>query len=301
MWDGERIRRVAAGNHGVIDKPTVERLGASQYFIKTQLLNGTWTRLHPAVYYLNVTPPTWRASVLAGVLAAGKDAVASHRTAGVLYGLDGVLGRPIEVTVPFDDRPVPDGVILHRTRRAMQMSFLDEIPITGIERTLLDLARFLPDSVLEKAVASAIRMHLTEMGNLDRAIGQFGGRGVTGTRRFRRVLAILADEGVTGSPSEVEFTQLIRRSPRIPKPVNQFEINLPDGLHAYPDFSWPNVMKLIEVDGYDAHSSPDQHHMDLIRQNLLMELGWEIRRFSARRIRREPQVVMAEIEKFLAA
>lgn len=300
MWDGERIRRAAAANHGVIDKPTAESLGASQYFIKTQLLNGTWTRLHSAVYYLNVTPPTWRTSVLAGVLASGEDAVASHRTAGLLYDLDGVQGRMIEVTVPFDDRPTPHGVILHRTRRATQISFLDEIPVAGVERTLLDLARFLPDPILEKAVASAIRMCLTDVGNLDRAIGQFGGRGVTGTRRFRRVLAIVAGEGVTGSPSEVEFTQLLRQSSLIPKPVNQLEITLPDGLHAYPDFSWPNVMKLIEVDGYDAHSSPDQHHRDLIRQNLLMELGWEIRRFTARRIRREPRAVIDEIERFLA-
>jgi very-short-patch-repair endonuclease len=58
-------------------------------------------------------------------------------------------------------------------------------------------------------------------------------------------------------------------------------------------------MKIIEIDGYGAHSTPEQLRADLLRQNMLMDLGWEIRRFSVDRIRSEPEIVRAEIIDFI--
>jgi len=57
-----------------------------------------------------------------------------------------------------------------------------------------------------------------------------------------------------------------------------------------PDFIWPDHNKAVEVDGIDAHSSPDKLDDGLQRQNQLMDLGLEFRRFSANRVRRYPKV-----------
>jgi very-short-patch-repair endonuclease len=94
------------------------------------------------------------------------------------------------------------------------------------------------------------------------------------------------------------MAQLIRSAP-VSAPVAQLRILLPDGSNAYPDFCWPDAMKIVEVDGLHAHSSADRLHNDLQRQNMLMELGWELRRFSARRVRRNPQSVHDEIVRFI--
>ncbi len=297
MWDLGRVREYAGSNHGVVDRATVLEFGGTDDIIRRQINAARWEELHPGVYYLNVTPLTWHTRVRGAVLAAGAEALASHRTAGLLWNLDGIRGRIVEVTVPYSDKPIPRQVVLHRTRRPLPSDLVVGIPTTSVERTLLDLARYLPDLFLEKALMSALRQHLTTVDSVGRSLVEQGGSGVRGTKRLRRVLA-LADDGITGSPSEVEVVHLIRSAP-VPAPVAQLGVRLPDGSNAYPDFCWPGKMKIVEIDGLDAHSSPDRLHNDLVRQNMLMELGWQIRRFSARRVRRNPQAVRDEIVRFI--
>lgn len=160
MWERE-IRRLASGQHGLIDRESVRTLGATDGAIQHQLRVGRWLQIHPGVYYLNVTPRTWHTEVLAAVLAGGHLALASHRTAARLYNLDGIGGRVIELTVPHDDRPLPGGALVHRTRRAPIPDVVHGIPATTPERTLHDLAAFLPPLPLEKAYMSALHLKHT--------------------------------------------------------------------------------------------------------------------------------------------
>ena len=295
----KRARRAASKSYGLIDRRTALSLGLTDSSAYRRVSKGELDRLAPGVLYTNATPPGWRTRVRGATLAAGPNSLASHRTAAVLYELEGVRGRMIELTVPYANQPFPDDAIVHRTRRLLPSDTVAGIPVTTVERTLLDLASLLPDITLEKAMMSAIRKELTAPHQIGELIAEQGGRGVRGTKRARRVLA-LTDDGVTGSPSEVDTLELIRQAP-VPMPLCQYEIDLPGGLHVYPDFAWPLEMKLVEVDGLDAHGSADRLHNDLQRQNLLMELGWEIRRFSARAVRRDPQRVIAEIVTFINA
>lgn len=79
-----------------------------------------------------------------------------------------------------------------------------------------------------------------------------------------------------------------------------FEIQTDSGRRIL-DLAWPDRNKGIEVDGIDAHDSADKLDDDLTRQNDLMNLGLDIRRFSARQIRRDPQGVVDQISQFLEA
>lgn len=291
-------RGAAAQMYGVIDRATALDLGVTPAMIKTKTLSGEWSTAQSGVYYLNVVAPDWRATVVTAVLAAGPDALASHRTAGRLFGLDGITGNNIEVTVPYSERPVPRGVIVHRTRRILPSTEMVGIRVTSIERTLLDLASLLPPLGLERAVMSSIRMGLTTPDEIALALRSQAGRGVRGTKKLRRVL-VLTDDGITGSPAEVSLLSLIREAP-IPMPEPQFPITILNWGNVYPDFAWPRLKKIVEVDGLLAHGSGDKLHNDLNRQNLLMGLGWEIRRFSARAVQREPDRVIGEIINFLS-
>jgi hypothetical protein len=293
------LRHHASKNHGLADRTTALRAGLNDYDIRRELSRERWCEVHPGVYYLNVTPMTWRTEVMAATLAAGPDARASHRTAAVLYGFDGIYGNLIELTVPCSELPVPSGVVVHRTRRALPGATLDSIPITTPERNLMDLAALFGDRILEKATASAIHREVVTFESMNIAIAANGGRGVRGTRRMRRVLR-LVEYDQSGSPSEVDVIQLIRTAP-IPHPVSQLKIPLPTGSNAYPDFSWPDRMRIVEIDGFGSHSTPDQLQHDLERQNQLLELGWEIRRFTARQVRRDPGRFLEELTKFVNA
>ncbi len=103
----------------------------------------------------------------------------------------------------------------------------------------------------------------------------------------------------TGSGSEFELLYHMQMA-LLPRPELQHELFV-DGERRVPDFYWPALGKAVEVDGVDAHSSADSLDDDLVRQNRLMDLGIEIRRFSARRVRRQPDLVVSEIRKFLEA
>jgi hypothetical protein len=298
-WDEGEVRKVAAAGHGLVDRQTATGMGASDTVIARRIVEGTWKPIHPGVYDLDVTPKPWVSRVHAAVLAGGPETVASHRTAGMLWGLDGIGGRVIELTVPVAKGPTPRDVIVHRTRRRLPYMLVEAVPTTVVERTLLDLAALLPPIVLEKVMMSALHKHLTTADAVAVAIAVQGGRGVRGTRKLRRTLA-LVDGGITGSPSEVEFMALLRKAP-IPQPVCQFEIRFPEGDHVFPDFAWTDRRKCVEVDGFDAHGTPEALEQDLIRQNRLLELGWELRRFSARQIRRDPIGVIDEIVRFVQA
>jgi hypothetical protein len=296
MWERE-VNRFAREHHGLINWETAVELGGSRHLIRHRVSTGRWNEFRPTVYYLNVTPATWRTDVLAAVMAAGPDAVASHRTAARLFGLEGIGGHPLDVTVPYAESPEPRGVIVHRTRRPLDIGVIDSIPVTTVERTLLDLAAILGERILEKLVASAFRKRLTTPEKLDSFIGHRGGRGVAGTRRLRKVLCVVEGDR-SGSFAEVDLGQLIRQAP-IPQPVQQLRVVLPDGTIAYLDFAWPDRRRLAEVDSIEAHATQEQLAHDLNRQNQLMDIAWDLRRFPARRVRLEPQAVIEELTRFV--
>jgi len=291
------LRDTAINQLGLITRDQALVHGFTDHAIWTRVWRGDWTPLHAGVFTMDVSPPRWEARVLASIFACGAPAAASHRTASVLYGLDGVSGSMIELTVKFGGLPIPRDAIVHRTRRRLEPTMRAGIPVVPIERTLLDLASQLPAITLEKAVMSAIRKGLTTPDLIAVTLSEQGGRGVRGTKKLKRVL-LLTDDGITGAPSEVDAFSLIRDAP-IPQPILQHPIRLPDDSNAYPDFAWPPRMKIVEIDGMDGHGSADQLHADLKRQNQLMQLGWELRRFSARSLQREPESVIREIVKFV--
>jgi len=236
---------------------------------------------------------------MAAILAAGFGAHASHRAAMLLWGLDGISSAPVEVTVPYTHSPAPEGTILHRTRRPIDGTYLASVPVTSIERTLLDCASTLGALTMTKAVESALRKSLTTEESLYRLLKEAGGRGVGGTRLLRRLLDDRASETATGSGAETEALFHLRSSD-LPEPRLQHRFVALDGTPIVPDFYWPTFERAVEIDGIDAHDSADKLDHDLRRQNKLMDLGVELRRFSARMIRREPDRFLADVRRFLA-
>jgi very-short-patch-repair endonuclease len=76
---------------------------------------------------------------------------------------------------------------------------------------------------------------------------------------------------------------------------------LSDGTVAVVDFAWPRPQKAVELDGLDAHASAKALEYDLVRQNLVMEASWQLRRFSGRAVKRNPDMIVTQIAEFLAS
>ncbi|MFZ0015146.1 MAG: DUF559 domain-containing protein, partial [Acidimicrobiia bacterium] len=267
------------------------------HLIASRLDRGLWTRLHDGVYQVDRRPPEWEDRLAAAVLACGPSAAASHRAALVVWGLDGIRGAPLEVTMPFGNLGFPEGVIVHRTRRPWDRVEARQIPVTTVERTLLDSGALLPDRAVGKALDSALRMGLTTMEGVQQTLATEGGRGVRGTRRLRRVMSDRSYDVATDSGAEFDILHHMKLAALPPPELNH--VLFPRGDRRIPDFFWPDKAKAVEIDGVDAHSSADKLDDDLERQNAIMDLGIEIRRFSARRVRRDPDGVVRDIAHFL--
>lgn len=292
------IADLVAARRFLITRQKVLDLGGSMDFIQTRLGLGRWVRVHAGVYQVDSRPLDWESHLQAAVLACGPAARASHRAALLLWGLDGIRTAPIEVTMPFGNLATPEGVIVHRSRRPTPIRQAAGIPVSGPERTLLECAGRLSHVIVAKAVDSALRMSLTSVDRLWLMLAVEGGRGVRGTRALRRVLIERAHDTATDSGSEYELLRHMQKA-GLPRPELGFEV-YPESGRRVPDFIWPDRAKAVEVDGMDAHSSADRLDDDLERQNELMDLGLEIRRFSARQIRRNPGLVVEQIRQFLA-
>lgn len=293
----DSIRGIADDQHQLISRPDILEVGGSDGAIRWQLNKGHWVAVQAGVYQVDRRPQEWEGRLLGAVLAAGDRSVVSHRSALCLWGLEGISTRLVELTVPYGHGPVPRETIVHRTRRAIKSELLRGIPVTTVERTLLDCSALLPRIVIGKALDSAIRKNLTTIDRVYDLLVARGGRGVRGTRLLRWVISERLHDTATGSGAEFELLYHMQMA-FLPRPELQYPL-FPGSGRRVPDFYWPQRGKAVEVDGVDAHASADRLDDDLKRQNELMDMGIELRRFSAREVRRHPTRVVSQIRQFL--
>ncbi|MET0275494.1 MAG: hypothetical protein ABW211_01460, partial [Acidimicrobiia bacterium] len=102
---------------------------------------------------------TPRQAAMAAALWAGTGSLVSHGAAGSLWGLDGVRTTRVEVWVPAPRNPRTSEVTVHRGKRLdrADRTVLDNIPITTVTRTIIDLSGRLEDDALLSLVEASFR------------------------------------------------------------------------------------------------------------------------------------------------
>ena len=292
---------LALAQRGVISRTQAMALGLSDRAVQRRLQLGVWRRLHPGVYLPGAaTKEAWATQLSGACLAGGSRAVVSHRAAAVVFGLDGLVRAPAEITVPHLEEAALRGVIVHRSRLldACDVAQFGGLPVTRIERALIDLGRFEGDEVVEKALESAIRLNLTTEVDCW-TYAEERGRGLPGARRLARIMRMRAPGPAAGSAGEVKFLRALRQA-GVPAPVRQFRIRAA-GKTFFLDFAWPDLLVAAEFDGYQGHGGRLAHAADLDRQNAIVAQGWSIRRYSPTRLAADPVGIAAEVTAALLA
>lgn len=177
---------------------------------------------------------------------------------------------------------------------------IDGIPVTGVERSLLEAGSVVPAVVIEKAFSSAWRRGLTTPTKCELYLDHHGGKGRRGTTTLREVVALYSGTArAPGSDGEVAFLQELRRA-GIEEPVRQFVVDLGLGEKATVDFAWPERRKLIEFVGLESHANSRAHAADTLREDdIITATGWELRRFAPETLRRQPEEVARRVHRFL--
>ena len=272
----------------------------SQRSVDHLVLTRQWLPIHPQVYVVGGTPPSWHGQLFAACLWS-KDGVASHLSAGALWELPNCgRGRP-EITVQRCHLAPRSGIIVHFTNimPPRHVTERSAIPATSIERTLLDLGAVLPCQRVAHAVDDALRRKLTDFSTLRTTLDVAGGRGRRGAGVLRKLLEERHGLRVTAhSPLETDLFELIAGSD-LPLPEMQHSIIDRGHFIRRVDFVYPDASLILEVDSWKHHSGRADWEYDVNWRNELTMLGWTILHLTASDIRRHPDRTLRRIHQLI--
>ena len=226
---------------------------------------------------------------MAATLACGPGSALAFGSAAALLEIGSERGV-IEVSVDGSRNPRAKGVRIHRTSRlpADDVGICYAIPVTSPVRTLLDLATYLPDHALERAINEADKRDLIDPESLRRALDDRAGQ--PGVRTLRELLdrhTFL----LTDSELEQRFARLARHA-GLPAPQTSVHLN---GFKV--DFFWPELGLVVETDGLRYHRTPTQQNRDRVRDQAHTASGLTQVRFSHSQIRYEPEQVVTTLRR----
>jgi very-short-patch-repair endonuclease len=294
-----KLAEQAAGQHGLITREQAAQLGLTDAALRWRCGTGSLRALHAGVYVVGGAPDTWHQRMLAGCLAAGGLAVASHRSAARLWGL---LGEDdlVELSVLRPKGPRPAGVLWHRSRDLVpeHTTVRQGVPVTNPMRTLVDLGAVFRPWIVEDALDRGLSTRLFRVPAVEGLLHEVARPGRRGCGVLRKVL----DERALGSAPpdgllEPRMARLLRDH-GLPPAVFQHVVS---GTGARVDFAYPAARLAIEVDGYEVHGTPRAMAADHQRQNRLVLAGWDVIRFTWTQVVRHPTQVAADVRRALGA
>jgi hypothetical protein len=264
--------------------------GLSDSAIARRLEGGVLHRMYRNVFCV-AAPALLRpeARWFGAVRACGEDAVLSHRSAAVLWGLLEDRWPLVDVTTPRRGRKGTEGIRLHRTRRLGpdEVVVVRGIPVTTVERTLVDLADVVSLRVLRRAARQAEVLRLPVGSPRENAHGRRGAPALGALSLHR------AEVGLTRSELESRFLRLCRRF-GLPAP----EVNVViEGRER--DFAWRGACLVVEVDGHATHGTRFAFEDDRRRDLDLVRAGWRVVRFTHAQIARDAPHVAASLRDLL--
>lgn len=228
---------------------------------------------------------------MAAVLAA-RPAVASHLSAGWLWGL--LRNRPgtIHVTAPASRRAKRTFVVHCADLAARDRTILDGIPVTSLARTLLDLAGMLSIARLESVIERSEELRKFDLVALEDLLGRAGHH--HGAGKLRRALAIYHDDpAFERSKLERRFRRLVKAA-GLPAPSMNLNVAGYE-LDAY----WEPERFVVELDVYETHGSHAAFEQDRLRQEDLKLKGVEMIRLTGPRLDREPKATIRRVAAHL--
>ena len=263
---------LACRARGILDVRDLRSVGIGASAAHRRVMRGRLFRLHHGVY--SIAPPHLlpaEARWLAAVRAVGAGAGLAWPHAGALWDLRGPPGGPVHVAAPGDGgRRGREGIVVHRCRSLHPSDIVVRrgIPVTSARRTLLDAKRAVPAGRYSTLLRQAERLQL--------------------------------DTGKLGDVEDVDANEIERtllalcRRHGIPRPATQQII----GPYTV-DFLWREAMLVAETDGWGVHGTRVGFEADRVRDAWLLTQGYRVVRFTWRRLRDDPQAVVATLRDLL--
>jgi predicted transcriptional regulator of viral defense system len=287
----------AEQHHGVVASHHFTDLGISERQRAGLVESGVLARTHYGAYRVVGVPPSWRGDLLAAVWAGGTRALASHRSAAAVRAWPGGEQGIQEVLCPRWRRGRHKTLIVHESKLIddVDMTIVDGIPCTSVERTIFDLGAVCSRNVVERALEAALREGLTSIDALQQTLTRLARRGRNGAGHLRSILdEYEADRKLTDTDREKMMLQAFRRH-GIPDPVPQFVIRHRGRFIARVDAALPQFKIAFEYESYLWHTGKTAIVRDNRRRNTLLAIGWPTIGVTAADLRSGGELVCTQI------
>jgi very-short-patch-repair endonuclease len=268
-------------------------LGFSAKAIEHRLQRGRLHQIARGVYTVGWPQLTRERRWMAAVLACGDEATLSHRSAAALWGIGREVSGRIDISVQRTVNARRRGLRVHRrpTLRAEDIGHRKGIPVTGVARTLVDVATELDELAVERAINEADKRDLIDPETLRTALDRY--KGEPGAP----LLCKLLDKRTFRlSDSDLEiFFRPIAAEAGLPFPLSKQIVN---GWEV--DFYWPDLGLVVETDGLRYHRTASSQTRDARRDRSHALAGMTPLRFTHYEVKHQPARLRHELTRAAA-
>ena len=295
-----RVLAIMADQHGLVSREQALAAGMKRHQVDDRVRAGLWVRASKGVYRHAAVLSTPHSELLACCLAHG--ALASHRSAAAVHRMDGYRLDRVEVVLAAGRVKCIPGARLHHSSQ-MDLArpvVRDGIPVTGLSRTVLDLAGVISRERLERTIDALLRDRRLRLSDLWEVLLSQARRGRNGTAALRAALEARFGEGGVPLSDWSRMVAKLLEDARLPRPA--FEYRITDGaglLVAQVDLAYPAQRLAIELDSVRWHFNLDSFVADPRRRNETSLAGWTVLTFTWDDYARRPEALCATVDRAL--
>jgi hypothetical protein len=280
-----RLLELLEGQWNRASLTQIEALGYTRLDMSRWVAAGRLRAVHEGVFagrpFLDDERGRWMAATL-----TAPESYLSHGSSAALHGFWDRRRQRETVTRPGSGGPRRlDDVFVYRSLTlAGNTMTVDGIPTTTPERAIIEMAPYVDDSGLARAVREAMRMERTNAADLLGAVDNHARR--RGTRRVLRTLARYAGLPINKARSGAEIRALMvlrdagRSLPRLNEKVAGEEA----------DLIWADQRLIIEIDGGPFHQDIGE---DARKEALWRAAGWAVLRLPSDAVYNAPEQLLA--------
>ena len=287
--------------HGLILRSQALDYGMTSAQIERCLRTGRWERVARGVYRHAATEQTQLSRLLTACLA--HDALASHTSAAAVHSIDGFSLDRIEVVVAAGRSPSVKGAWLHKSAQMdlARPTVRNAIPVTGVGRTVLDVAGVVSRRQLDDTIDAVLRDGRLRLWDLYDVLVSHARRGRNGCAALRAALdARLGNDRVPLSSWSRMVSDLLVAD-GLDQPCFEYPIHAADGeFIAQVDLAFPDRPLAIELDSVRWHHNLHSFSHDRQRRNRLLLAGWDVLNFTWDDYSRRPDQLCAAVAAALA-
>lgn len=289
---------LARSQHGLISWEQAADRGVSRSRWDGAIRSGVLESTGFGVCRFLGSPATDLQRVALAVLSAGPGALASHRTATRMWGVESIKWSPLDVTVTRRQRLTGrDGVVIHRPTNIGGLRAVNRlgIPTTDPLRSLLDLGGVAPAAVASSLEHFIITRLVTPQAVAD-YLAEHGRQGRPGVGPLRRAVEQwLFDERPPDSVLEVHVARLLAAYD-----LRGWVAQVRIGRYRV-DFAHRETKTILEIDGWAFHRQRGAFDADRERDSSLAAAGWLVVRMTWRQVMNTPNEVAGRLAAVLKA